>query len=202
MNKSKITFTIAALIAMSSCHNINISKKCEVKQISGAKLPALEPIFLGTGDRQTSFWTAGQKTVRQSGDRATIFYREVEENITTPRGQVKGYIELTHKSDWAKSFLCTIPSALTAMTINLFGFPLLSLEGYSEINVRILDANGQFIKRYSANATSTQYVALWWGVAESSHNGESTSIIAYKKALDDITLQIKKDHNFLAPLLK
>lgn len=199
----KIFLLVICCCSLISCKTYNPQGLYNVYETNEKKLPTLEAVYIDATSSTPQYWTPGQRVVQQGGTRATIFYEEVEKNITNPRGKLQGYIELREETFLSPNYLWAIASGLTLCTINLFGFPIGSYTATSIVQLRILDKNGGLIKRYeSASISDTEYIALWWGYAETIDNGERFKLKTFRRALDLALQQIKDDYDYLNNQLK
>lgn len=197
MKKICIFFNIIILLTICGCKSFYVNQAIKAQDRNfEIKLPKLEPIF--ENETEVKYWKPGEKIVRENSPWATLFYREIEKNLVNPYGTSEGYIVLRpiiHSieiSGWGYYWL----SACTAFSINLLGVPNNSYTSITELEAEILNIKGELIKKYSAEQSSTEYVALWWGY--DFHSGANAAMYAsYTKALSSIINQINEDKEYL-----
>lgn len=122
-----------------------------------------------------------------------IFEKEVEENMTNPYGEKKGFIMLRLGYRETKySYLHPIASILTLFTINFFGFPSDKVTESLEVEVRIMDKERNLIKKYYVHAKNECICAFWYGYH---YKNFERKIAAdnIKEALEKIRVQIGRD---------
>lgn len=196
----KKIFAILMTLFLSSCKSFSLQEEMRVSDLGMDKLPTLEAIY----EDEKSFKTVAnnEMTTRSNNEYSTIFYREVETNISNPYGEKKGRIILRpifYKIDQKGVWFLT--PLFTLWTANILGCPANHYESLVELEVRIVDNKGNLIKKYSAENQDDEYVAMWWSYADPV--AVKASILrAYKNALRDITQQIHKDFNYLNSKLK
>ena len=187
---------------LTSCRSISIHEIRQVKETTGDKLPALEAVYIDATSSVPQYWEVGSKVVQSGDTYATIFYEELERNLTNPYGDMTGYIELRNETILSANPLWSVLSGLTLMIPNLVGMPFASGTVYSNVHIRLLDKKGRLIKRYQASAEDTEYVAMWWGYRDTPDQIWAFKIRTYRKALTKALEQIKSDHTFLVEKLK
>lgn len=165
-------------------------------------MPALEAVYIDATSSVPQYWEVGSKVVQSGDTYATIFYEELERNLTNPYGDMTGYIELRNETILSANPLWSVLSGLTLMIPNLVGMPFASGTVYSNVHIRLLDKKGRLIKRYQASAADTEYVAMWWGYMDTPDQIWAFKIRTYRKALTKVLEEIKSDHTFLIEKLK
>lgn len=159
------------------------------------KLPHMESIF-ETGKSLDT----GISSIQSNSEFATLFRREVEENLVNSDGPIKGklvldpvYFEENQNSAWLFTLypLLLIPHVL--------GVPLYSNTSKWELELNVLDKNGKRIARYTGEAEDTEYYAAYWG-----YKNTFTAAVfnGYKKALDSVITQLQNDIPILSAKLK
>lgn len=198
MKTIKKLSTITLFLLLCSCQTLDGRSLRYVKETGGEKLPALEAVYIKSTTTIPQYWKPGERVVQQSGINADIFYAEVEKNLTNPYGELSGYIEMRESTHLFSNVLWSIPSTLTLFIPNLFGFPFASYTATSYVSIRILDKNGNLVKRYEpVSVSDTKYIALWWGYAETIENGELFKLKVFREALTKALNKIKKDRYFI-----
>lgn len=193
------TYILPVVFILSACSFLDRNAILRVEQTQDRKLPALEAVYIDATSSIPHYWEPGAKVVQSGTDRATLFYKQVENVLTNPHSDIHGYIELRdhiYPTDIFSGLLWIIPSCFTYGLANLLGMPLLSQGIQSEIHIRVLDKEGRLVKRYYAEAKDTQYVALYWA-----KQGDY-ALKTYRDALDDAVLQMQQDYEFLYERLK
>lgn len=198
----RILLIVFAIIYLSGCRSfyINQAIKAPDRQYT-EKLPTLEPVF--ENEQEVKHWIPGEKLVRENSHWATLFYREVDKNIINSNGSQQGYIVLRpiiHQQQvtgggWTLLSLCTL------YLPNFIGMPFASNTAFSELELDILNKNGELIKRYSAESEDTEYVAMWWGYNEI--NAPNAAMYnSYRNSLGDLVKQVMNDREYLIQQLK
>lgn len=135
-------------------------------------------------------------------DAVVIFDREVSNNICEPEGEKYGYVicRIANR-DASTGWGWFVVSALTAFTINLFGFPAASQSAELDVEVEIQDSKHNRIGRYSAVVKNTRYAAFYWGYSgigslNADRDTEISRVVnaeALRKALQEIKSQINRE---------
>jgi len=215
------------LLFLASCKSISYQDVNPNIDPNKNLLPALDPIidnynlkstysissYSGTANvysakyKGDSKWEGGTGTTSVSGtkyvdprvsDAINIFYKEVNENITSPYGTKKGYISLRlgyRGTDW--SYIYPAASIASLFTLNLAGFPCDKLEESLEVEVQIMNTKKEIVGRYVENVINYDYIAAWWGYDKKDifRKVAATNLIT---ALEKIRYKINND----APELK
>lgn len=129
---------------------------------------------------------------------ALLFYREIEKNVVAQGGDTKGSIILTpvlHQLE-VPNVGWTLLSVGTAFIPNLFGMPIESYTAFCELELRVVDKNGNLIKKYSSDSTVTEYVAPYWGYYELEAR-KAALYESYKKTLKKLIWQMNRDKNLI-----
>lgn len=188
------------LLLLSACRqSYNAHDDLKVDQIAGPKLPPLEAVYESVKSIRKESKTGSIHRINDNY--ATVFYREVEQNIAYEEGEKKGRIVLTpiyldteEKTAW---------KAATAATIGipaLVGMPNDEYEAVAELEVRITDNKGNVIRKYSAEQNASELVSLWG--YDHRDASDAAKMAAYKAALRKITYQIQADYDYLSQKLK
>lgn len=97
---------------------------------------------------------------------------EVRSKLTSTSGATYGTLEVVVDAYYPlggyRGLLWVIPSALTLLTINLFGIPVAQYELGVIADLRVLDAAGRHVARYNERATGSSWVAMYWGYSRNS----------------------------------
>lgn len=140
--------------------------------------------------------------VEANDERARLFTKEVEENLTDPFGEKYGHIIM--KQSIIKYNSGTgwfIPNAFTLFLPALLGFPVSHDRYILEVELRITDAKNKLIGKYSAIGTGSAWAALYYGYTI--ENARKKSYVdAVNQAFDQIRLHIQKDAASLNEKLK
>ena len=201
--KKLFMFLILSLsVFLSGCKGfyVNQAIKAPDRQFE-RKLPYLEPVF--ENEKQVKHWNPGEKLVRENSHWATLFYRDVEKNLIEPRGEKKGYIVLRpiiHQQE-APNLGWYLLSIATLTIPNWFGMPFFSFTSFAELEMDILNKNGELIKRYSSEVEDTEYSAMWWGYF-GRYALDASFYKSYSEALGDIISQAHQDKDYLIKNLK
>lgn len=196
-------FILSFVFLLISCANYDLQQAMRPNnRLFVSKLPNMEPIFEAgkSLDTHTFGNGIGVASIQHNNEFATLFRREVEQNLVNTEGMVKGklvldpvFVEVNTNKAWLFTLypLLVIPHA--------FGVPLSSDTSKWELELNVLDKNGKRIARYSAEATDTEYYAAYWG-----YDNTYTAALfeGYKKALNNIIEQIQNDIPVLSAKLK
>lgn len=192
---------LGSVLLLTSCVSVDMRNVLTVEEEEGKKLPTLEAVYIDATSTVPQYWEAGAKVVQSGSLRATLFYQQIEKNLTDPYGNLKGYIELRDNTflngpdPIAVGDAWSFASVLTLGVFNLFGMPMYHFKPYSEINVRVLDKEGRLIKRYRSYAQASEYAALYWGY--SLRDSNELLLKTYRDALDKVMIDMKQDYEFL-----
>ena len=191
-------YILPVVFILSACSFLDRNAILLVEQTQDKKLPALEAVYIDATSSIPHYWKPGAKVVQSGTDRATLFYKQVENVLTNPHSNIHGYIELRDHTRITElpGVLWIFPSCFTFGLANLLGMPFASKDIQSEIHIRVLDKEGRLVKRYYAEAKDTQYVALYWA------KQGNYALKTYRDALDDAVLQMQQDYEFLYDRLK
>ncbi|MCP4355652.1 MAG: hypothetical protein GY793_08515 [Proteobacteria bacterium] len=193
MRKAILSLSLLFLTGCQSFY-VNQAIKAENRHIEN-KLPNLELIF--ENEKSIKSWKPNENLVKVNTPFATLFYREVENNLIDSYGDSKGYITLTpifHTNEYGGSGY-TVLSLLSMTTFNLLGMPFSTRSSFCELEARVLNKDGKIIKKYSAESKVKKYVAIW---AYDEYDAEVAALYgSYKNTLGNIIEQIDKDHEFL-----
>ena len=130
-----------------------------------------------------------------NADELLVFFaRDVERNMTSNRGQAKGYISCkitaletpTIGSGWAFAHSVTLGAA------TLMGVPFNTCRTSIEIEVVIRDKYSNPIKRYWGIANAQKYAGLYYGYCLLDLP-RATKLAAFQKALESVKNQIEMD---------
>lgn len=221
---------ILLVLLLSACQSINYQDVNPTINPNQNKLPAmesmidmynLEAVYTGGGYAGTANnlgvgyanrgWGNWVQTTAISGtqykdarvnDVINIFNKEVKENITNPYGEKKGYISLKlgYRGEDRQPLLAFI-SIISLGTINLLGFPADIKEQSLEVEVEIWNNKKEIIKRYTANALDSEFLAVYYGYNELTiHRKLAAENI--KQALEQIRRQINDDAEEINKKLK
>lgn len=202
--KKFLVLAIALLLTACAGYDLQQAMRPSNRNIY-PKLPNMEPIFEAGKALETSGTTAASGTststsVQLNNEFATLFRREVEKNLINEDGPVRGKLILEpvyFKREYNTAWI--FPSAFSLYILNLLGMPAGSDTSKWELELNVLDKNGKRIKRYSAEAENTEYLAAYWGT----YNPYQAAVFGgYKKALDDIIKQLQADIPTLSAQLK
>ena len=190
-------------IALTGCASYDVQQGMRPDSRSIAqKLPNMESIFETGKSLDTNSVTSGSgsSSVQYNNEFATIFRREVEQNLINEDGPIKGKLVLepifvkNEENGWW--MLTIFPGYFIP---NLFGVPMTSGTAKWELELNVLDKNGKRIARYSGEAEDTEYLAAYWGY---SNPHTAATFNGYKKALDNVIEQLKNDIPTLSKKLK
>ena len=170
------------------------------------KLPNLEAVF--SNEESLKNFTSEDNFVQVNNPMANRFYREVETNLIDEydEGEKKGYLVLKPIISTAgfnsKRVLYIFLGVFTGFVAPLLGAPIDVIEGFSELELRVLNSNGKLVKKYSAEASVKNKLGVYYGGCDSlASQGKNcfdkASWEAYEKALGDIIEQVYRDRNYL-----
>ncbi len=199
----KIFICLAILLSVTGCRTFNVNQAIKAPDRNyEQKLPTLEPVF--ENENEVKHWTPGEKVVRENSHFATLFYREVEKNLSDPYGKQKGYIVLRPimhtTADTQAGWL--ILSMCSGTLLNWAGVPFMSTRSFYELEMEVLNNKGELIKKYSAEATDKEYVAVWWGYGNALAAQNAARYTSYQKALGNLVEQVMDDKEYIIKKLK
>ena len=164
------------------------------------RLPNMEAVF--SNEDSLKNFTSEDNIVQENTPMSNRFYREVETNLIDEydEGEKKGYLVLKpiiNTSGEKPSFFVVL-AGLTLFTSPLLGIPLTIYEGFSELELRVLNSNGKLVKKYTSEATVQNKAGLYYGGCNSIPNCyNKASWEAYEKALSDVIEQVYRDRAYL-----
>lgn len=94
-----------------------------------------------------------------------------------------------------KNALWTFISIWSLCTINLVGFPLREVNTEVELNISILDQQGNFVRNYIGKGKGLAYLAMYWGYGEDVRR--KASLDAFRQAFTEIEKNILNDLDYL-----
>ena len=188
-------FILSLVFLLASCANYDLQQAMRPNnRFIYTKLPHMESIFETGKSLDTDI-----ASIQNNSEFATLFRREVEENLVNSDGPIKGklvldpvYIEADQNNAWIFTvFLWLIPPVI--------GVPVHSNTSKWELELNVLDNNGKRIARYTGEAENTEYYAAYWG-----YKNTFTAAVfnGYKKALDSVITQLQNDIPTLSAKLK
>ena len=164
------------------------------------RLPNMEAVF--SNEDSLKNFTSEDNFVQVNTPMANRFYREVETNLIDEydEGEKKGYLVLKPiiSTSGEKFTLFPILAGATLGAAQLLGIPFTVYEGFSELELRVLNSNGKLVKKYTSEATIQNIAGFYYGGCNNIPNcyGKA-SWNAYEKALGDIIEQVYRDRNYL-----
>ena len=183
------------LFMLTSCASYDLQQAMRPNNRSiYTKLPHMESIFETGKSLDTDI-----ASIQTNSEFATLFRREVEENLVNIDSSIKGklvldpvYFDTDQNNVWIFTVLLWfIPPVI--------GVPLHSNTSKWELELNVLDKNGNRIARYTGEAEDTEYYAAYWG-----YKNTFTAAVfnGYKKALDSVITQLQNDIPTLSSRLK
>ena len=193
----KLVLCLVVLLAGCARYNVQSSIRPDSRSIY-PKLPNMEAVF-ETG-KSINTTDTNSTTVQLNNEFATLFRREVENNLVNIDGSTRGKLVLD------PVFVENKGNGLWLLTVfpgyfipNIFGIPMMSQTATWELELNVLDKNGNRIARYSGEAKDTEYFAAYWGYS----NPDTAAMFkGYKKALDSVIKQLQNDIPMLSDKLK
>lgn len=175
-----------------------INNNIEIKREYTNKLPSLELIF--EGKNNVVIWTKGQKIFRESNDIATIFYDEMETNVTDTSDIINGYIKLKLiKMDSSEIGPWNILNALTFQILTLLGLPTETIKVCVKIQVDIFDKDNNLIKSYNETIEDTFNNNIY---NEYQYRKKEAKKLVFQKAVKRVIEKIHKDKKMIINKLK
>lgn len=200
----KKIFTLILCVLLSGCKTtpfyINQAMKAKDRNYPD-KLPNLEAVY--EDESALKNFSINDSFVKVNTPEATKFYREVEKNLIDISGEKRGYIVLTpllsaYDHDSASVITTIMGISTFGLWLAIFNVPKLHFQGFSEIEIRILDNNGKIIKKYSSEQISNAKNTPWNSCLECATRVKWE---AYESALEDILEQIYQDRIWLTAQL-
>lgn len=193
---------ICAISLLSGCSTfyLNQGMKAPNRGFSD-RLPNLEAVFSNEGSLKN--FTSEDNFVQVNTPMANRFYREVETNLIDEydEGEKKGYLVLKPIiMESQENMFFPVLAGATLGILPLLGLPTAIYEGFSELELRVLNSNGKLVKKYSAEVSVKNKSGFYYGgcnIWSASNCLGKASWNAYEKALGDIIEQIYKDRNYL-----
>lgn len=126
-------------------------------------------------------------------DAIRFFEKEVEENMTNPYGEKKGFIllKLSYR-EHDSSFFYPMLSFLTLYMVNCFGVPCDKATDILEVEVRIMNNKKELVRKYIENVSHEDYVAFWYGY-DYEDVWRKVAADNIKEALEKIRVRIGRD---------
>ncbi len=137
-------------------------------------------------------------------DIATLFERDVQNNICTPASETYGNIRLkitfskTKEGGWGY----LVPAIFTAGIAWAFGMPMNTVTQELELQVEIHNKGGRLIARYEAIGKAKVNVAAYHGYTKGdapymvqASVGRKANIEAYNMAMQQIKISIDRDYD-------
>ncbi|TNE67884.1 MAG: hypothetical protein EP344_01790 [Bacteroidetes bacterium] len=124
---------------------------------------------------------------------------ELSDNIALGTGEQQGKarFKLIYYNRYNSGWGYTIPSALTAFAVNIFGLPFAVTKSEVELQMEVTDNSGRVLSRYRAPGTGKTKVAMYYG-----YSGVGALRKANLLALQDAMQGIKKQLAADLPQLK
>ncbi len=163
--------------------------------------PALLPPVLDSMENRRIRTTYLQDA---NADEMLVFFaRDVERNLSSMKGPVKGYISCRINAMETPitglGYRCL--HGMTMGALLLVGIPSMVARCNMEVEVVVRGKNNQPIKRYWGLSDERKYSGAYYGYRWSDIQ-RATNLAAFKAALEQVNLQIAADHTFLEENLK
>lgn len=94
-----------------------------------------------------------------------------------------------------KNAFWTFVSVWTLCSVNFLGFPLREVSTELEVNISIIDNQGNFVKNYIGKGKGLAYLAMYWGYGEDVRR--KASLDAFNMAFTKIQNEITNDIDYL-----
>ncbi|MBO6289108.1 MAG: hypothetical protein J6N45_02135 [Alphaproteobacteria bacterium] len=191
------------VVLLTGCASYDIQNAIHPEnRVSYQKLPNMKPVFENKKSVNVKKIMKGATTngAQFNNGFSTLFRREVEQNLVNTDTALKGkivlepmYFETNENTAW--SFL-GYPFFMLPQAI---GVPMRSDTSKWELELSVIDKEGRRIANYSAEAEDTEYSAAFWGWKNSY---TAATYQSYKKALNNIIIQLQNDIPTLSEKLK
>lgn len=134
-------------------------------------------------------YTFIKKKDSRTRDMITLFERNVE-NISQVYGTRKGSIKMrfTNSRIYSSGYYYTVPSWISIYSLNLLGFPFGYRNTDLEVEVSILNNNGDLIWKSTEKGKGEEIVAMYYG-----YNEEEALVMSSIKALKDALRKINRN---------
>ena len=134
-------------------------------------------------------YTFVKKKDSRTRDMITLFERNVE-NISQVYGTRKGSIKMrfTNSRIYSSGYYYTVPSWISIYSLNLLGFPFGYRNTDLEVEVSILNNNGDLIWKSTEMGKGEEIVAMYYGYSE-----EEALVMSSIKALKDALRKINRN---------
>lgn len=195
---------ICAISLLSGCSTFYLNKGMKAPNRGFAdRLPNMEAVF--SNEDSLKNFTSEDNFLQVNNPMANRFYREVETNLIDEydEEEKKGYLVLKPIiiTSADKSIPYIILGAFTLLTAPLLGAPMGVFEGFSELELRVLNSNGKLVKKYVAEAVVKNKIGAYYGGCNNWNSNQNcldkASWDAYEKALSDVIEQVYKDRVYL-----
>lgn len=161
------------------------------------RLPYLQAVFLN--EESLENFNPAAEFARAEDPMAERFYREVEANLIEP-GEKKGYLVLLPQMNIARNgaSLYTFLSVVTLGLSPALGLPITTFTSVTDLELNVLNAQGELIKQYTSQAFVQNKVGFYHGDCNSAHNCYTkVAWEGYERTLDNIIKQVYKDRAYL-----
>lgn len=203
ISMKKLIALMCTISLLSGCSTFYLNKGMKAPNRGFAdRLPNMEAVF--SNEDSLKNFTSEDNFVQVNTPMANRFYREVETNLIDEydEGEKKGYLVLkpiiNTSTGTTKNLIYIYLAVITGFVAPLLGVPIGVIEGFSELELRVLNSNGKLVKKYTAESTVKNTLGFYYGGCNSDKNClDKASWEAYEKALGDIIEQVYKDRVYL-----
>lgn len=223
MKRISIATIVLSVMLLSSCKTLYISELTPIHDECEHLLPALKPVFdresleYVYGEISTTAKTNSSSRIsdfngdtRMKGESSTTvttsrdpkimqtknyFIDDVNTNICERYGKKAGIIQCRIINGYSKSSSYVgMLGWLFIGTPFLVGLPAYISESAMQIEVNIYDLDDELVASYRSKCYSDKdFVALYYGYRNHMDAENKTNITVFKKAMNDVKDQLKKD---------
>ncbi len=204
MNKAYVLL----FLLIASCRSLDVIDALKVSNNNNSnKLPTLVTL---SDDNMTMKNEKGIRTSKlrneqyalMSKEFNSLFIRELENNITYPYGEPKGYIRAEIiTNDLNNNFFTIIPSAFSLGILNLLGMPFNHPKYSLNFEFSLYNTKKELIKKYTIYASGSAWSAAYYGYNEINAE-KKASYNGFKDALNQLKQELQTDHKYLISKLK
>jgi len=161
----------------------------------------LLPLELSHSEETQEISVKEYKEVNYQSIYYTIFERELRQNVFKVDENQYGNIELTIVYDrYDKSDGIGYVSAFMLFMPSVVGFPLYTVNQYTEVEITINDTNNKLIKRYNYGKKLFRLIGFYYGHKYASP--DNTRAEVFKDIIEEFKTDLAKDSMEINKILK
>ena len=192
--KKIIGMIFVLLLTACQAYPINLAIKPETRK--NLNFPNLEALF-EANENSVRGVSLNETKIKNNTPYAMLFYREIEKNVVMHSGEKKGSIILTPILHTIEPNMGWTSLSIGTMYIpNLLGMPIGSYTSFCELELKVVDKNGNLIRSYNSDSVITKYSAAYWGYYPK--DAANAAIYgSYKKTLNNLIEQMNNDKELI-----